>query len=215
MAEQFTITQDIASSITAGQAVYDVVGEKIGTVDDFDCKTGWLKAAINPVSDKALYIPFKLITNIDPKELFLSRTKDEIDHECSNPPATIQVKNLGDTPIATTSQASGYGDGPVVVETTNLHEVSKHFREGYFVITADQVSLGTITRYDLVTGWILIGKNPPFSNYDLVIPLTVVDHVYPDFGEVHLSVSQSDLRGMTHLEPVDVVFADAKPTTAG
>jgi hypothetical protein len=213
--ENDTITEDVAASITLGQTIYDVEGEKVGTVDDIDRTTGWFKAEVNPLSDKELHIPFKLIRSIDPKELYLSRTKDELRREYTNPPArTTRLEPIGDETVATTREASGYDGSPIVVDEANVEKNRKRIGIGYLVVTEDEVDLGNIKQYDPTTGWMLVGKTALGKN-DLLLPVTVVSRVDRQFGEVHLAVSAADLQRMKHLEPVDVVFATTKPIPAG
>ena len=38
-----TITAEVATSIVLGQTIYDRNGEKVGTVDDLDRHTGWIR----------------------------------------------------------------------------------------------------------------------------------------------------------------------------
>ena len=206
-----TITEDIANSIAMGQIIYDVESERVGAVDDVDRVTGWFKAEVNPFSDKELYIPFKLITNIDPKEVYLSRTKDELRRNYTNPPArTTRVDTVLGEKVATTREASGYDGAPIVVDQANVEQNRKRIGEGYHVMTSDSVDVGNIKQYDPTTGWMLIGKTA-LSRNELLIPVAVVSRVERDFGEVYLAVSASDLSAMKHLEPVDVVFAPTKP----
>lgn len=210
---KLTITQDVANSLIPEQTVYDITGEKVGTVDDIDRDTGWFKTEVNPFSDKDLYIPFNLVTNIDPKEVYLSRTKADLHREYADPPArTTQVETVAGEEIATTRQVSGYDGTLIVVEEANLDKIRKRIGEGYGVTTSDDVGLGTIKRYDPVTGWIVIGKTAP-TRYDLVVPVTVVSRVDRQFAQVHLAVSDADVRAMKHLEPVDVVFVGTQPIT--
>lgn len=213
-ATNLTIMQNVTDNLMSDQTVYDVTGDRVGKVDEIDRDTGWFKVEINPFSDKAVYIPFKLVTNIDPQELYVSATREAIDREFSNPPARwTAVETVDGQEIATTRQASGYDGTPIIVDEVNLAKVRHSFGEGYIVVTSDEVSLGTIKRYDPVTGWILVGKTP-FTQYDLVVPLSVVSRVNRQFGSVHLAVSEADLKAMKHLEPVDVVFVGTAPVTA-
>lgn len=206
-----TITEDIANSIILGQTIYDVESAKVGTVDDVDRVTGWFKAEVNPFSDKELYIPFKLITNIDPKEVYLSRTKDELRRDYASPPArTTRVDTVLGEKIAKTREASGYDGAPIVVDEANVEKNRQRIGEGYVVVSSDEVALGTVKQYDPTTGWMLIGKTT-LSRNELLVPVTVVSEVNRQFGEVHLAVSAADLNAMKHLEPVDVVFATTKP----
>lgn len=212
--ENLTITQDVADSLILEQTVFDVTGEKVGTVDEIDRDTGWFKLQINPLSDKDLYIPFKLVTNIDPKEVYLSATRQALHREFTDPPArTTEVQIVDGQEIATTRQASGYDGTPIIVDEANVGSLRKGIGEGYAVLTSDYASLGTIKRYDPVTGWILVGKTA-LTKYDLVVPVTVVSRIDRQFASVHLAVSEADLKAMKHLEPVDVVFVGTSPVTS-
>ena len=209
-----TITEDVVNSIALGQTIYDNAGEKVGTVDDLDRPTGWLKSETNPFSDAALYIPFSLITNIDPKELYLSRSKEELRRDYTTPPArTTQVDKVAGETIATTREPSGYDGTPLIVAEAKLDKLRNRIAVGDLVLTADMVDLGTIKRYDGTTGWMMIGKSVQARN-DLLVPITLVSHVDRDVHEVYLAASRADLRGMQHLEPADVVFVDSKPLVA-
>ncbi len=210
-----TITEDVASSIVLGQTILDNAGVRVGTVDDVDRHTGWMTAETNPFSDRDLYIPFKLVTSIDPHELYVSLSREELRRDYSNPPArNTQVETTLGEKIATTRQPSGYDGSPMVADEANVDKIRKRVTVGDLVLTSDQVDLGVVKRYDGATGWMMIGKGLQDRN-DLMVPITVVSHVDRDVAEVYLAASRADLRGMQHLEPVDVVFVDSKPITAG
>jgi hypothetical protein len=213
--ENGVITEDVAGNIVLGQTIYDRAGEKLGTVDDVDRRTGWMKSEINPFSDKALYIPFSFVINIDPHELYLSKTREELLRDYANPPArTTQVEKVAGETIATTRQASGYDGRPMVVDETNVDRIRKRVSVGDLVLTSDQIDLGIVRRYDATTGWMLIGKGLQTKN-DLMVPVTAVSFVDREAAEVYLAASRADLRAMQHLEPVDVVFVDSPPLTVG
>lgn len=209
-----TITEDVANSIALGQTIYDDAGERVGTVDDLDRATGWLKSEVNPFSDAALYIPFNVITNIDPKELYLSRSKEQLRRDNTTPPArTTQVDKVAGETVATTREPSGYDGTPLIVAEAKLDKLRNRITVGDLVLTADMVDLGNIKRYDGTTGWMMIGKSLQARN-DLLVPITLVSDVDSDVHEVYLAASRADLRGMQHLEPADVVFVDSKPLVA-
>jgi hypothetical protein len=210
-----TITEDVAANIVLGQTIFDNAGVRVGTVDDVDRATGWITVETNPFSDTDLYIPLKLVTNIDPHELYLSQSKDEVRRDYANPPARrTHVETILGEKVATTRQLSGYDDSPLVVDEANVDKIRKRVTVGDLVLTSDQIDLGTIKRYDDATGWMMIGKGLQARN-DLMVPITVVSHVDRNVAEVYLAASRADLRGMQHLEPVDVVFVDTKPVAAG
>ncbi len=85
---------------------------------------------------------------------------------------------------------------------------------GQRVSTADLEDVGTIKRWDPVTGWMLVERGVPPNKHVTMLPVTIVDGVNPDSGDVFLAVSQADLKRMQHLEPADVVFAEARVNEA-
>ena len=72
------LPDDILKSITLGQMVYDAEGAKVGTVDAVDRLTACMRIETNPFSEPALCIPVALIQSMDVRELFLSRTLDDL-----------------------------------------------------------------------------------------------------------------------------------------
>jgi hypothetical protein len=207
-----TITEDISNTIAPGQTVYDNEGTGIGTVDSVDRQTGYLMVESNPFSEKDLYIPFSLITNIDPRELYLSLSRDELHSEYANPPARdTLVEDFDGKTTATTTEPSGYDGTPLVVEQAKIDHLKKRIATGDQVFTSDMVDLGAIKQYDPATGWMMVEKGV-MSKHDLMVPVTVVDSVNRDSREVYLVASQADLQRMQHLEPANVVFPQAEVT---
>lgn len=72
------LPEDILNSITVGQMVYDAEGEKVGTIDAVDRVTNCMRIETNPFSEPALCIPIELIRSIDPREVFLSLTLEDL-----------------------------------------------------------------------------------------------------------------------------------------
>ena len=72
------LPEDILNSITIGQMVYDAEGEKVGTVDAVGRVNACMRIETNPFSEPALCIPIELIRSIDPRELFLSLTLEDL-----------------------------------------------------------------------------------------------------------------------------------------
>ena len=164
----------------------------------------------NPLSLHRFYVPFRLITNIDPRELYLSVARDDLDRDYANPPArSTFVEDVGGREVATTVEPSGYGGPPIVVERVRIDELKKRIAIGDHVFTCDPTDLGAVKQYDPVTGWMLVERGAPWNARDLMVPVTVVDDVDRQSRSVFLVWSEADLRRMQHLEPVDVVFADA------
>jgi hypothetical protein len=80
------VNDDISNTIAIGQQVYDKALTKVGAVDMIDRPRGYFTVNArplpekrdNPFSEKSFNVPFCLITNIDPRELFLSMSQAEL-----------------------------------------------------------------------------------------------------------------------------------------
>jgi hypothetical protein len=204
------INEYVAETIAPGQVVYDNVGKVVGSVDFTDTEHGYATVLTNPFSEEAVYIPFRLITNIDPQELYLSLPKEELDRDHRTPPPrSTTVERVSGTTVATTSEPSGYDGRRVVVDQVRLDELRLQIAVGDRVYTSELTDLGTIKQYDPVTGWMLVEKRV-IPKHDLMLPVTIVGDVDRLTQEVYLTVSESDLRRMQRAEPANVVFVDAQ-----
>jgi len=200
------ITTDIRDVIAVDQNVFDSTSTKVGTVDTVDIATGWLTIEANPFSERELYVPFSLITHIDPHELFLGATKDELNRDYSTPPERLTaVQGEGSGQSATTTQRSGYDGAPVVVNAARLDDLRNKISTDYEVYTSDMVDLGRVREYDATTGLMVLDKGP-FS-HDVVVPISVVDEVDAEANQVVLVASEADLQRVT---PVNLVRTAAK-----
>lgn len=212
------ITEDVRRTIAPGQIVYDWESKNVGSVDMVYHETGYFTVAArplpekrdNPFMERSFYIPFRLITNIDPRELYLSVSRDELDRDYATPPprSTFDAEVEGQE-VATTIEPSGYTGAPIVVERARIDQLKNRIAVGDHVYTSELTDLGAIKRYDPVTGWMLVEKGVLSEKRDLMVPVTVVDYVNRDIQEVYLVASQADLQRMQHGEPTEVVFVDA------
>ena len=202
-----TITVDIRDTIALDQNVFDSTGTKVGTVVNIEYATGWLTVEANPLSDQAQYVPFRLITHIDPNELFLGATKDELRRDYSAPPPrTTSVQGEGGDQAATTTQPSGYDGAPLVVHQAKLSDLRDGIDTDFKVCTSDMVDLGRIREYDPATGLMVLSKGT-FSKHDVVVPITLVDKVDTYMLQVVLIASEADVKRMT---PVNLVRIGAQ-----
>ena len=195
-----TITLDIRQYMDYGLDVYDVESKKVGTVDDFDRATGYMMVRSSAVSDSDLSIPFSAITHIDPREVFVSKSRDELHREYSNPPprSTMVEKRVDpdtgeDDSRAITSEPSGYGGAPVVVDRANIGQLADHIAPGFQVYTVDMEDIGTIKQYDRETGQMLVERGL-LNKHTFVVPAALVDLVDRVERNVYLAVSSTDLR---------------------
>ncbi len=208
-----TINEDIVMSIAIGQDVYDRESRKVGAVDSFDAKTGWMTVDTSPWYDRSLFLPFSLVTNIDRRELYVSRTKDELTRDYSTrPPRTTRVAVEGGKTVATTTEPSGYDGSPAVVQRVDLDQVRNRIATGDRVWTSDLVEVGRVKQYDPATGLMMVEKGA-FTRRDMMVPIAIVEDVESETRDVSLVASEADLRRMEHVEPVSVVVVAAEATT--
>ncbi len=86
-------TEEMLNAISVGQKVYDADGEMVGSVDAVDAAAGCIHVETNPFSQPALDIPIGLIRSIDPRELFLSRKRDDLSRfSCNRAPGLEQIE---------------------------------------------------------------------------------------------------------------------------
>jgi len=211
------ITENIADTIRPGLIIYDVEATKVGSVEMVDLDAGWFTATTDSFPDPArsLYLPFSLITNIDPHDLFVSRTRDELlASYTTTPPRTVTTVENGPSETAITYEVSGYGGEPIEVDRAQIDSLKAQIAVGQSVCTSDMTNLGTIKQYDAATGWMLIERGILAGKHDIMVPVTVVDSVDTEVMQVYLSVTQDDLQRMQRPNPADVVFVQAQVTNS-
>lgn len=196
--QKAVVTEDIAHSIALNQTVYDNEGKKAGIVDDYDRQTGYVKVETNPFSEKYLYIPFRLITNIDPRELYVSLSRDDLYRDYADPPPHFTVvERTGEKEVATTTEPSGYDGGPVVVDQARIDQLKQRVVLGDRVFGSDLQELGTIKQLSAARESMVVERGL-VSKHDLTVPVAVVDDVDTDRHAVYLAVSEADLERMQH-----------------
>jgi hypothetical protein len=219
--------EDIVRQMAVGLKVYDVNGDRLGTVQDYDTDTGWMQVVKGVFIEKDLYIPFSAITSIDPREIYLALPKDVLARDYANPPARTTTTEVDPGPgaraggaIALTTEASGYDGAPIVVDRAHVDELKARIKAGMRVYTAgpEEVGkikrygpeeVGTIKHYDPVTGWMLV-ETGVFSHHDLYIPATLVDDVDRADDIVMLAVNAQDLQRLQRTAPTDAVVVEAQ-----
>jgi hypothetical protein len=196
---------DVTETIQTGQRVYDSTNAKVGEVAEVDIETGWMTIATDQLTEESIYVPFRLVTNIDQRELYLAGRKDELHRAYSErPPRSTEVTARGGKTMATTSQPNGYDGAPTVVKRTDVDQLRRSLQTGDGVRTADGGYLGILKQYDSTTGFMMVERGV-LSRHDLLLPTAIVDHVDKEWREVRLVSNRDDLLRMQHLEPVNVV----------
>jgi hypothetical protein len=216
-----TITLDIRQYMDYGLDVYDVDSKKVGTVDDYDRATGYMMVRSSSFSDSDLYIPFSLITHIDPREVFVSKSRDELHREYRDRPprSTVVEENIDldtgeDHSRAITSEPSGYDGTPVVVDRADIGQMAHHIAPGFEVYTFELEDIGTVKQFDRETGQMLVEKGL-FNKHTIVVPVALVDLVDQNERNVYLAVTSADLRrqsqaGIRNQKPDDVVVVETE-----
>jgi len=204
---QGIITEDIATAIRPGLTVFDRDGKRVGTVDMVDRIVGYFMVHENSLSLSDLSIPFRVVSSIDPREIFVSVTKLELHRDfSSDPTTTTSVKRVGSREIATSTQPSGYDGMPVVIDRIDVDEVKAQISIGDRVFTSDMGTVGTVKDYDPKTGWMTVERGLPHDREELLLPIALVETVDPDAREVFLVRSQEELRRTRRREPAQVVY---------
>jgi hypothetical protein len=206
------ITVDVRQLLAPLQKVFDRDSTKVGAVTDFDLITGWVSITPTLLSAKHYHVPVTLITHIDPHELFLDATEEDLKRDYATPPArTTSVVGEGPGQTAITRQPSGYGGDAVVVQQARVDELRAEIRAHFRVFTSDGLNLGKVREYDATTGLMMLDKGP-FSKHDIVVPISVVESVDTLLGDIALVASKADMERMT---PVNLVQTAAKVAGKG
>jgi hypothetical protein len=188
------VSENVRDWLRLDQRVFDRENVSVGTVDAFDHGTGWMTVGTDPLNERALYVPFRLIASIDPRELYLSATRAELERDYHQPPArTTTVDGAGDGAIVTTVEPSGYDDTPLIVKRTRLDLVASRIAVGDRVLTADGTGLGVVKDYDRASGVIHVARGV-LVHRELRLPISSVDHVERELGEVHLVLREADVQ---------------------
>jgi hypothetical protein len=206
------VSERVRETIAIGLTVYDNKGEKVGKVENFDRDTGYMTVRFNPFPEKVLYIPVRLITNIDPRELYLSLSRDELHRDYAHPPprsTRIQVEY--GLEVAVTTEPSGYDGRPVVVQRAAIDDLKKAIAVGDRVLTSDLTELGTITQYDPTKAsmWVARDVATAWKDPALEVSVTLVDVVDRDTQVVYLVSSEADLQRMERIKPAYVISPEA------
>jgi hypothetical protein len=201
-----TITEDLDQAVKPGAALYDSDGFKVGYVDVADRTNGWMMVGAGELELKSLYVPYRLVTSADEREIYVSVTKEDLRNDyAKRPPRSTTVAQVEGKTIATTTEPSGYDGRPAFVREVNIDKVRHKVALGQQVWTSDETDVGTVKQFDATTGYMLVEKGV-FSKHDFLLPISIVESVERGAGEIELVASKDDLERMQHLEPVNVVI---------
>jgi hypothetical protein len=200
------MAQAVSQAVKPGLAVYDSDSTMVGYVDQIDHENGWMKVEERPLGLTALWIPYRLVTTADPREVFVAATRNELrDRYASPPPRTTVLSHAHGRTTATTTISSGYDNSSVQVASVDVDEAKTLVEPGFRVLTADGVDLGKTRKFDVATGFIHIEKAAPWRR-GLLIPVTLVANIDRSGNEITLVVNEADILRYHRLAPVDVVM---------
>jgi uncharacterized protein (TIGR02271 family) len=95
----------VLNSVPVGTTVYDVNGDKVGSVAEYDSQSGYMVVEKGWLFNTDLYVPLTLIANTDDQGLYLKVTKDDLKADQYTSPPTGYDVNAGD--------AAGYSQAGV------------------------------------------------------------------------------------------------------
>ncbi len=201
-----TITENIRKSVAPGLIVYDQNGDKVGFVDQAFGEQGWMEIRVSEFGAKTLWVPYRLVSTTDMREIFVSATDGQLSREYSQPPArTTSVTHLNGKTIATTVEPSGYDSKPIRLHQVDVDRIRALIAVDQRVWTSDDVEVGTSKQYDSAAGYMFIEKGHFSRQHDVLVPVVLIADVARDVGEVMLAVRESDLKRLLHVEPVNVI----------
>jgi hypothetical protein len=180
--QQGVVVKNIARRMAVGLAVYDEAGNKVGTVAQYDTNAGWMKVnhRVFAPTDLDLYLPFRTIKSIDPREIYLSLAKDVLERDYSS----------------------------LVPRTPLVERAMGQITVGMQASTVLGEDLGTITNYDPAAGDIRV-ENERTAERSLSIPVTLVDSVSSEARKVFIALTKDALLQLALMNPSGVLFVEA------
>jgi hypothetical protein len=156
---QQTVVERIDLYLTDDMPVSDSNSEEIGHVKMFSTVAGYLIVGHGPFEKDSLYIPFRLIQSIDPRELFLSEPKQTVVAGYTTPPpiSTFTEQRLVRTAeggLKSESRQvqmvrSGYDGLPARINSVvDTDSIAHRLAVGMAVYDASGARLGDVTQYD-------------------------------------------------------------------
>lgn len=196
------VLHEIDEFLEDGLLVFDVNGERVGSVKASRIAAGYLLVGSGVLDHRDLYIPFRLIRSIDPQGIELSEPKDVLVAGYVKTPAihTIVEHRFAPGPHRDTlPQAyevqvvqSGYDEGQIVVDSIELSSITERLSVGLAVYDADGVRLGDITQYDVSRGLLTVEKGI-FNPRVVLVPFDAIKTIDRDALSVYLTLTRAAL----------------------
>ncbi len=200
--QQHTLVANIDQYLTDGLAVFDVNGERVGTVKMYSAAAGYLLLESGPFGQTKLYIPFRLIRTIDPRDIYLSEDKDTLAARYQQPPAITTVNETRMVPgpqgsltpqtVQVQTVQSGYDSTQVIGPRVDVGAVGQQLAIGMAVYDRDGKHVGDITQYDSTRGLLAVEEGI-FNPRVLFLPFSAIQSVDRDVLAVYLSLPKDTL----------------------
>jgi ribosomal 30S subunit maturation factor RimM len=207
-----TVTENIDEYLEDGMAVFDENGEKVGDVKMYSTTAGYLMVGSGAFEHEDLYIPFRLIRNIDPRDIFLSAPKDTLASQYSQAPQihTIDKTRLVAGPGGSTSLQtleiqtiqSGYDRGWVELDALAVGDVADRLAIGMVVYDSTGKRLGDVTQYDTTRSMMIVEKGI-FRPTDLLVPFSAIKEIHTGEFTVYLSMPEDTLLKQHSMLPAE------------
>ncbi len=197
-----TIVEFIDQYLEDGMPVFDENGKKVGHVRMYSSAAGYLMVNTDALRNQYVYIPFRLIRTIDPREITLSAPKETLDQQYTQPPKlqTVVETRLATGPgggmIPQTRQVqtleSGYDAMPATLNSASVDTIASRLAVGMVVYDVDGARLGNITHYDADRGLLTVEKGV-LQPTSILIPFSDIASFSQDNLSVYLSLAKDTI----------------------
>ena len=188
------ILVNISEFLHTDMHVFDSSQEKLGTVKMFNDEAGYLMVEKGMFAHKDLYIPFRLIRTIDPKEIFLKSPKNVLETDYSDPPAlTVHKEEQGSYIKEASVVNSGFDNRPVIVNRVDVQEIAHQLKEGMNVYDVGGEYVGSLTQFDSSRSMMTV-EYDLFPPQVLFIPFSLISSVYTDAAYLLLTLPKDALK---------------------
>lgn len=194
MASMSDIVININEFLRDEMPVFDSNQDKVGTVKLYDAAAGYFMVEEGVFNHTDLYIPFRLIRTIDPKEIFLKQSKDVLVQDYTQPPAATTITEPHNGHLETAQVLSnGFDARPIIVHRVDVQMVGQELRSGMGVYDVEGDYIGTVVQFDSTQAMLTVEKGV-FSPKDLFIPFSLIQEVYPSSDYLTLTLPKDVLK---------------------
>jgi hypothetical protein len=194
---QHALLEEIDLNLADGMPVYDANGDRVGDVKIYSTTAGYLVVDQGPFNQEDLYLPFRLISSIDPHDLFLSESEEVLTSHYTQPPkiSTVTEERLvigPDGGITTQKRdlqtvQSGYDGLPATLNSVDITYVTDRLAIGMVVYDVHGERLGDISQYDLPRRLLVVEKGIVRPRV-LFVPFSAIETINREDLTVYLNL---------------------------